>query len=445
VLSIQGTLSGLDSEEYRLFLIDPGGAVDSIKVQGPDEQQFALSATPHEMGKYLYTLRLKNAAGTILSEENFDVVVTQPQHLRILVLENSVNFEIKFLKNWASKAQNAVAIRSTVSRERYRFEYLNRPAVDLKQISSKLLRGFDMVLIDGKTLLALSKGERQALRAAVEQDGLGVLLIPDAAILPPKPENFSQRDFFLAFGFEAFTEIDQRLIKPCWPVIHGREVTTIPAEPFAIRLQWGMQPLIEDEMERVLAGAYHRGAGFLGLSLIRDSYRWILEGNAKSHAAYWSFLLTALAPKDQLRDRWIIPGTKPLIVNQPVELAVETNAVLPIGLVKSETSESDSVYLLQDLTEPRCWHGTFWPRETGWHQVAVAGKESHWFYVYEKKNWPAWQAAQRIAATHRHAAQYSDLWPEQQRLAPQVKPISPLWFFVTFLISSAYLWLERKL
>lgn len=444
-LSIQGTLAGLNKEEYWLLLGDPGGDIDSIKITGPDNAQFAFSATPHETGKYLYILRLNNAAGATLCEENLAVLVTKPQPLKILVLENSVNFDIKYLKNWAGQAQNAVAIRSTISRERYRFEYLNHPAVDLRQISSTLLRSFDLALLDGKTLRALRQVERQALRAAIEQEGLGVLLIPDEIILQPDPDNFSQRDFFLAFAFDVFTEIDQRLIKPRWPAIYGRELTTIPAEPFAIRPHWGLQPLIEDEMERILAGASHRGAGLIGLSLIRDSYRWILEGKAQYHAAYWSYLLTALARKDQHQARWITPTTKPILVDQPLDLTVETSATFPMGLVNAETGEPDSIFLQQDLTEPRRWRGTFWPREAGWQQISIAGQESHWFYVYGKKNWSTWQAAQKIAATQRHVLRHANLAAKPRRLAPQARPISAVWFFVIFLASNACLWLERKL
>jgi hypothetical protein len=444
-LQIQGALAGLNREDYQLFLSDPGGAVDSVKITGPDEARFALSATPHETGKYLYGLRLKNSEGVTVCEEQIDVVVTKPQPLRILALESSVNFETKFLKNWAAQNQNAVAMRSTISRERYRFEYLNQPPMNLQRISPGLLRNFDVALIDGKILRALSPVERQALRAAIEREGLGLLLIPDAMILPPASGNFSQRDFFLGFDFEAFTEIDQRLIKPRWPGIRSRDLTAIPAAPFAIRRNWGLLSLLEDEMERVVAGAYHRGEGLIGLSLISDSYRWILEGNAKYHAAYWSYLLTTLSRRRQDQDHWIIPNTKPLIVDQPLDLTVETSATLPAGLVKTEMGEPDSIYLQQDVTEPRRWSGKFWPREAGWHEVSTAGGASHWFYVFEQTNWRSWQAAQRINATQRQVLRHANLPARQQQsVATQARPISLFWFFAVFVFGAAYLWLERK-
>lgn len=41
----------------------------------------------------------------------------------------------------------------------------------------------------------------------------------------------------------------------------------------------------------------------VGVSLIRDSYRWILEGNAYYHAGYWSHLLSELARKDSQQEQ----------------------------------------------------------------------------------------------------------------------------------------------
>jgi hypothetical protein len=76
-------LAGLNREDYQLLLSDPGGAIDSVKIIGPEEARFALSATPHETGKCLYGLRLKHSDGVTACEEQIDVVVTKPQPLKI--------------------------------------------------------------------------------------------------------------------------------------------------------------------------------------------------------------------------------------------------------------------------------------------------------------------------------------------------------------------------
>jgi hypothetical protein len=114
--------------------------------------------------------------------------------------------------------------------------------------------------------------------------------------------------------------------------------------------------------------------------------------------------------------------------------------------VTTETGEADSIYLQQDLMESRRWFGTFWPRQTGWHQVALAGGEPRWFYVYEKANWETWQAARKVVATQRHEARDANLTTEQLKAAaPHREPIALFWFFALFLMSCAYLWTERKL
>ncbi len=159
-------------------------------------------------------------------------------------------------------------------------------------MSAALFDRFDLVIIDGRTLSRLSVGERKTLRDAVELRGLGVLIMPDEAVLSPRQQRFSDREFFLNFRFEEFPELEYRMIRPLWFDLHDSTISKIPAEPFAIQSAWGMKPLVNDEMERIVAAAYRRGQGQIAISLIRDSYRWILEGNAQHHAAYWSHILS---------------------------------------------------------------------------------------------------------------------------------------------------------
>jgi hypothetical protein len=368
-----------------------------------------------------------------------------------LLLESKVSFETKYLKNFLSKRGGALAIRSAISRQRHRFEYFNHPPIDLNKMTTKLLRRFDVVIVDGQTLNELSEMEQKALRAAVEQEGLKMLIFPDDAILKNEWQN---HNFFPRFRFERFAELDERLIKPSWPNL-PEEVTAIPAAPLVLQDDFGMMPLIKDEMERTLAAAYQHGHGVVGLSLLRRTYRWILEGNAPFHAAYWSYVLSTLARHNQRKGRWILPTTKPAIVDRPLELAVATNAATPVGLINTERSmnvasrrqsgKPDSIYLRQDLNEPRRWFGTFWPRQAGWHRVSLIGGESHWFYVYEKENWPTWQAAQKIAATQRRAWQHKTFVSSARtRTHTSAKAIPLIWFFMLFILSCAYLWLERK-
>jgi hypothetical protein len=444
-LQIQGVIAGLNGEESLLYLSDPGGEVDSVRIASRGEAAFELEALPRETGKFFYAISLRAKDGKTRFEEKLDVIVAEPQPLKILVLENQVSFETKYLKNYLSKHRGMLAIRSKISRERYRFEYFNHPKTDLTKITANLLRGFEVAIIDGRTLHDLGEAERRALRVAVEDAGLGVLIIPDDSILGNNRRAFSNREFFLDFRFERFAELDERLIKPNWPGLTAATTTAIPAKPFVIKNAFGTKPLIKDEMERTLAAAYQRGQGQVGLSLVRDTYRWILEGNSFHHAAYWSYLLSELAQKAGHRDHWSLSSRKPALVDQPVQLALTTMTARPVGTIAAEADYPDSLFLQQDSNEPQRWFGIFWPRQAGWHQVSRAGGEPHWFYVYEKESWQIWQAAQRAAATQRRVWQNANLKSKiERRVHDHVEAIPLIRFFLLFLLSCAYLWVERK-
>jgi hypothetical protein len=178
---------------------------------------------------------------------------------------------------------------------------------------------------------------------------------------------------------------------------------------------------------------------------VRDTYRWILEGNSFHHAAYWSHLLSELAQKAGHRDHWSLSSRKPALVDQPVQLALTTMTARPVGTIAAEADYPDSLFLQQDSNEPQRWFGIFWPRQAGWHQVSRAGGEPHWFYVYEKESWQIWQAAQRAAATQRRVWQNANLKSKiERRVHDHVEAIPLIRFFLLFLLSCAYLWVERK-
>jgi hypothetical protein len=445
-LRVSGIVTGLDGQEHMLYLTDPGGVVDSVKVSAKGDARFEFTATPHESGRFLYEIIMRSNDNDILFREKISVNVVEPQPLRILLLENSVSFETRHLKNWLGKNRNRLAIRSTISRDRYRFEFQNHPQVDLKVMSSDLLDRFDLAIIDSRTLSLLSTSERKTLRAAVERKGLGVLIRPDEVVLSPNQQRFSDHGFFLNFRFEEFPELEYRMIRPFWFGLHDSSITKIPAEPFAIQPDWGMKPLVNDEMERTIAAAYRRGQGQVAISLIRDSYRWILEGNAQHHAAYWSHIFSELARKNSYEDRWAITSKRPSIIDQPVQFVLATISLQPIGLLTTEEGAQDSIFLRQDIVHSQRWFGTFWPKETGWHSIATVNGNSFWFYVYEKNYWQIVQQAQKVEATKRFVMQNPREGRRDDHPAARTPEAIPLFsFFLAFLLASTFLWIERKL
>ena len=137
---------------YTLFLDGPGGPVDSLDVATPGTTPFSLEAIPRQAGRFLYRLALVEASGDTLATESFGVSVEAPVPLRVLVLQGAPRFETRHLKNWLAAEGGRLAIRSTISRDRYRTEFLNRSERDLSQITPAILRAFDVVILDGRVL-----------------------------------------------------------------------------------------------------------------------------------------------------------------------------------------------------------------------------------------------------------------------------------------------------
>ncbi|NUO81718.1 hypothetical protein HUU05_16735 [candidate division KSB1 bacterium] len=439
--SIQGEAVCMDNAKHWVTLTDPGGERDSLALTLKRTPQFELQMRPRELGLHHYVLRLKSEEGRVLAEEYLAVHVQPPQPLRVLILESTPKFETKYLKHWAARELCRLAIRTTVSRERHRFEFINHPRLKLATIDAEVLEDFDVVMLDGPALETLSATERRALRSAMERKGLGVLLAADEVTLAPDQQNFSESKFFLPFRFEAFPDLEQRMVKAHWQHSPTQTPMAIPGEPFALLPTRDASALVTDEQDRTLALAVQRGQGRVGLSLLRETYRWILTGQPQWHASYWSHVFSELARRKAQHEAWALAVDKPICVDQPLALNLTTTNPLPFGIIKPPSAPADTLFLRQDEVEPRRWRGTYWPRETGWHEVATK-----WFYVYARENWRTWQQAAKIAATSRQAVRSNGRTSSSSSSTfTKTEIISPIWFFLIFLLSSTFLWLERKL
>ncbi len=105
----------------------------------PGATPFSLEAVPRQAGRYLYRLVLVEASGDTLAVEPFGVSVEAPVPLRVLVLQGAPRFETRYLKNWLAEEGGRMVIRSTISRDRYRTEFLNLPERDLSRLTPAVL------------------------------------------------------------------------------------------------------------------------------------------------------------------------------------------------------------------------------------------------------------------------------------------------------------------
>jgi len=424
-LAIDGMLSGRPGSTIEL--VDPTGIVDTSVVDSTGA--FHLETQPRAQGQIVYTVRVRGAAVA----ETLGVDVAAPPVWRVLVLESAPRPETTVLRDWLARRGGAVAVRSTVSRDRVHREFVNRPSTALDVVSGPLLSQFDIVMIDGRTLAGLGAAERAALHRAVEVDGLGVLLVPDTV----------RTDFFLDFAEQRRGDLEERLVRPVWHERGAREplAAAVAAEPYALVDRFGAATLINDGFGHALAQVAPRGAGRVTLSLITGTARWRRSGLSDTYATYWSRLLAATALPSRDAPRWSIATPGPWIVDRPVALEAATERPLRTTLVQGPAAAVDTVFLARDASGR--WRGIYWPRTPGWHTLAGDGSPA--FYVQSTGSWVGVRAERRRAASL-EASVTAERGERVTRTALVVaaRPMPLGWAFALFLVAAGYLWSERR-
>ncbi len=419
-LRIAGTLRG--PAPTWTYLGDRSGVLDSAQT-GPDGS-FTLATTPRATGRQLLMLSAAGVPG-----ETIGVVVTAPPRWRTLILTAAPSFEAAAVRDLLAARGAAVTWRAGVSRERTRTELVNQATAS--SLRARDLASLDLLLLDGRSLVALSAAERAALQAAVRDSGLGVLLLPDEAIAAAARS--------VGFTLRADTALTERLVRPL-ATGSSPATTPVPAEPYLLRDTFGARAVVWGATGDVLAQVIPTGAGTIGVTVVSAPSRWLRAGERATFAAYWSGLLAAIAatPPEQ---RWTISGAEPSLTHRPVDIALRTEAAHPVAVVVSPGGARDTVYLTADALEPGRWIGRYWPRHEGWHEVAGAA-DAAWF-VTAPSTWAAHQAAERREATARWAATAPPASTAQAPLTAR-RPFAVIWYLVLFVLAAGVLWADRR-
>ncbi|HSD30705.1 MAG TPA: hypothetical protein VLB49_02260 [Gemmatimonadales bacterium] len=426
----------------RIALLDAGGVTDSGVPA--DAGTFRLATPTRALGRLLYVLRV-SLRDRPVAQETLGVTVVAPPAPRLLVLEASPRFETRALRDWLGRRHGEVAVRSRVSRDRFHSEFVNRDSVSLTTISDRLLSQFDVVAVDGRSLAAMRPAERTTLREAVSKGGLAVLIEPDTVVFDSSAQ-FSDRRFFLDFAVRPVRGLDERSVRPVWTGLRRdeRSVTALAADPYTLGERFGTESLIDDGTGGHLAQVTPRGAGRLGISLIRESSRWMRTGEHAAFSAYWSRLLAALAPGHTRRARWEITTPGPWLVHRPLGVSVDGAGDHLVTTVAA-SGMSDSVWLARDEGVSGSWRGVFWPRAAGWHAVDSPEGLSIYVQAASSTTWLSRRSGALLDASARFLVE-SGARSGGPDAAPTLvsSPIPPVWGFSLFLVCVAVLWSKRR-
>lgn len=432
-LIIQGTVNNSNTKQVHLTLSGFGVGLDSVVINTNRSQAFELSTIPTFIGRAVYDITITEGKDTIEHEE-LPVQVLAATPLKILLLAAYPDFENKFLQNWLSENNYRVAARTTISKNKYSYSYIDTTKFSLAQITSNVLEQFDVLIADGAGLASLSRQELFTIKEQVNNKGLGLIIKADST---EKPAVFYEGNCTVA----ASPNHNKQILSIQFS---GKDSAgTLPVENVSfIKMSDDARALITDVNSNVLACKALYGNGSLVFSTFGNSYYWALSGDKKMYQLLWSSLIENAARKEPVNSEWSLSPTFPT-VNAPVELKASTISEQPLH----STINDNFIAFAARPYLPFEWQGIYWPVTKGWQTVSSPGIEPFWFYVFEKNDWQNIRALQSIQDTYQYALSNKASFTDKARSGSNTgKKMIPAyyWFFV-FCCCCIFLWIEKKL
>lgn len=419
--SLHGTFNANNNTLLRL--VGPGGVEDSVLLSANKTSTFSLSFKPLSTGQFLYSLEWTDKE--TIHREKIPVNVMPAKVLNTLILQAAPGIELRTLKNFLAEGKHGISVRSQLSKNKYRSEFINSPALNLSFLTTDLLKKFDLVVLESSTLTTLSNGDRKSLEQAISQ-GLGILILlnsePDKEkilqqFLPLKKRVSDQDTVSLVYG-------DQQKFK----IKLGP--TQVESHPYLLpHVQKG---------SNVYAGHISHGFGKIGFQCLEETYRLRLQGENDAYAYCWTGLLKGTSRNELPSSCIRLQQEFPHYANEAISFTILSEAIPQV-----KTSHS-TIPLQEDIQIDNRWHGNVRFNSAGWKSVHNStDSTSYTFYVSDQEEWKSLRVVNQMKHLQNKAKGFRASAEIQQ--TEERKNISSWLFFSLFLLSAGFLWLAPKL
>nr|WP_294945621.1 hypothetical protein [uncultured Mucilaginibacter sp.] len=424
-LRVQGSYHNPSAKKIKLLLKGLNTVLDTISVKPDSRAGFQLATMPKTIGRIIYTLQAVSDGDTT-TIGSIPVQIEAVKPLRVLMLSASPGFETRFLKNWLSQQGYAVATRSAISKGKFSSEFINTPQFGLDRLSASTLNKFDVVIGDLSTLNGLSSAEGFALKQEVENSGLGVIVQADST----GKTSWLQKDFLL----------EKSVVKEMLSaiIINGKHSGSAHLNNGTnyIRYQNGTQPMVTNPQNRTLVSSTIAGTGKVVFSTLGNTHSWVLGGNQQDYAALWSALISKAARKDSTLQNNFSISFLP-VAGEPAELQIAGASAITINGEQVAARQNPAISFERGAT--------YWPERSGWQSIAQNGK-TEWWYAYNKTEWESVQAAEKMAATTKHARENQPRHIVTKQIQQKLQiEVPKIYFYILLLAALTFLWIEKKL
>ncbi|WP_010228547.1 hypothetical protein, partial [Gillisia marina] len=284
----------------------------------------------------------------------------------------------------------------------------------------KLLESYDLLIIDFNSYKTLSTSEKNALENAVTEDGLGVFIQPEASL-------FSSNSGLARFDFSPDKNIEHSI----------KESISLKKYPFLFKSGSKLQSIKTSE-NKILSAFKRFGRGKVGTSVLENTYELLLSGYTYEYQQLWTKHINAISKRAIPLAEWT-SASKIGILDEPFRFHVRTLEEAPLVL----NDEKSIIPLRQDIDIPDVWSGITFPKSVGWQHLSLQQDSTYVFdyYVTASEKWKTLRAYAQIQANKRNSGTLSNLSKKNRNPIP----INPIYFYLVFLLSMGYLWLEPKL
>lgn len=424
-------------------LLDPADSVVD-RTDVADDGRVQLSGIARAEGRSVFKLRLLDSDGHVVDSVPVPQQTLPAAPLRLLVRASAPGPELKYLRRWAADAGIRVQVQADAGAG---LSVGDGPVL----IDAASLTRSDLLLLDERSLAALSAGQLAAVRQAL-RDGLGVLVrsagAPSASArqrlrdlgLPVQGDGSSRTLELTGDGESAILAARRGpLAAGTLPTGYGEEAdrsshgAALPAlETLALQAP-GSSALLHDRAGNAIGGWRAVGRGRIGLLPLTDSWRWVLAGRDDRHGELWSSVVATLARAQSSDDALWSP--------QPISWAGERQALCGVQApLQIFNKRGDAVPLIVDgATSARRCAG-WWPREAGWQRLQ-RGDSVVWRYVFDPKDAPTLHRQAMIDATTQALAASP---PADASVMHPVPGSRWPWWLAFVLCASLLWWLERR-
>jgi len=430
-LIIQGVYQNSSENTVKLLLKGLGNSIDSISVDAKTNKNFSFKTRPKQNGKAIYQLISFQGKDT-LTKEPVPFSVGEQVPMKVLILASFPDFEYKFLKKWLYDNQYPLAFRSKISKNKYSSDFLNLDSLNLNQINTSVLRKFDVLMVDEEELAAITPAERAAIDNAVST-GMGLFIrISSPKSLTPISSKFSRFEFPASKAKEINLVLKNENYK----------FSKLPLEQsLFLKASANDEALITETGGRVLVNSTIKGSGKVLISSLGSTFNWLLSGKSNDYTAYWSEVLSKAARKKfETYALQIVPQFP--TINEQARMVAD----FPVaGKIPDLKIDSIKLAPRQNIELPFEWDVTFFPTKPGWNSVAI-NQFTESFFIYKKQDWDALKKQQTRNATIQFVSKSKKT--ELKTVTSEIliaQEVSIWWFFISFLVASAFLWFESRI